>query len=156
MALKVGDKPADFTLIDTERKPRSLKEFQGKKTLLVFFPGAFTGVCTKEMCTLRDAMAAFNSANAQVVGISVDSPFANKGFADLNKLNFPLLSDYKHEVITKYDIIQKDFAGLSGLSTAKRAVFALDKEGIVRYAWISDNPGVEPPYDDVKKALGSF
>jgi peroxiredoxin len=67
-----------------------------------------------------------------------------------------VLSDYKHEVVTKYDIIQKDFAGLSGLSTAKRSVFVLDKEGVVRYAWISDNPGVEPPYDEVKKALGTF
>jgi peroxiredoxin len=94
MPLKVGDKAIEFTLLDTEKKPRSLKEFLGKKTVLLFYPGAFTGTCTKEMCTIRDSIAAFNSVKAQVIGISVDSPFANKGFANQNKLTFPLLSDY--------------------------------------------------------------
>ena len=98
MSLTVGQTAPDFTLIDTERKPRSLKEFAGKKVVLAFYPGAFTGACTKEMCALRDAMAAFNSLEAQVVGISVDSPFANKGFADANKVTFPLLSDFTREV----------------------------------------------------------
>jgi peroxiredoxin len=156
MALKVGDKAPDFTLTDTERKPRALNEFLGKKTLLLFYPGAFTGACTNEMCAIRDSLSAFNSMNAQVVGISVDSPFANKAFADHNKLTFPLLSDYKKEVIERYGIVQKDFAGLSGLSTAKRAVFALDAKGVVKYAWITENPGVEPPYDEVKKAVSAF
>jgi glutaredoxin-dependent peroxiredoxin len=156
MALKVGDKAPDFTLFDTEKKERSLKDWMGKKTVLVFYPGAFTGTCTKEMCAFRDSLAAFNSMNAQVVGISVDSPFANKGFADHNKLTFPILSDYKHEVTKKYDIVQKDFAGLPGHDTSKRSVFVLDANGVVRYAWISDNPGVEPPYDEVKKAVNSF
>ena len=156
MALKLGDKAPEFTLIDADRKPRSLKEFQGKKTVLVFYPGAFTGVCTKEMCAFRDSMAAFNSLSAQVVGISIDSPFANKGFADHNKLTFPLLSDYKRDVIARYGIEQLDFAGLAGYTTAKRAVFILGGDGVVKYAWVSDNPGVEPPYDEVKKALAGF
>ena len=156
MALKVGDTAPEFALIDTERKSRSLKEFLGKKTILAFYPGAFTEVCTKEMCAIRDTLAAFNSMNAQVVGISIDSPFANKAFADQNKLTFPLLSDYKREVVGKYGILLNDFAGLSGYNTAKRSVFILDAGGKVKYAWISDNPGIEPPYDEVKKALGSF
>jgi len=153
MALKVGDKAPDFTLVDTEKKPRTLSEFLGKKkTVLVFYPGSFTGVCTKEMCTFRDSVSSFNSMNSQVVGISVDSPFANKGFADANRLSFPLLSDYTREVSKKYTGLYDGFSGLAGYTAAKRSVFVLDEKGIVRYAWISENPGAEPNYDEVKKA----
>jgi peroxiredoxin len=156
MALKVGDKAPEFTLFDTEKKQRSLKEFLGKKTLLAFFPGAFTGVCTKEACAIRDSLSALNGKNAQVVGISVDSPFANRGFAERNNLGFPLLSDYTHAVSTQYCGLTTDFSGLPGLTVAKRSVFLLDPTGTVKYAWISDNPGVEPNYDEVNKALSSF
>jgi peroxiredoxin len=156
MPLKVGDKAPAFTLPDTEKKQRSLSEFLGKKTVLAFYPGAFTGVCTKEMCTFRDAMAMMGTVNAQVVGISVDSPFANKAFAEQNRITYPLLSDFKREVATQYTGIQKDFAMIPGYETAKRSVFVLDPQGVVRYAWITDNPGQEPPYDEVKSALASF
>ncbi len=156
MAIKVGDKAPEFSLPDTEKKFRNLNEFLGKKTVLLFYPGAFTGACTNEMCSFRDSLSAFNSMNAQVVGISVDSPFANKGFAERNQINFPLLSDYKKEIIESYGIVQEDFAKISGLTTAKRAVFALDAKGMVKYAWITDNPGVEPPYEEVKKAVSAF
>ena len=156
MAIKVGEKAPDFTLVDADRKARSLSEFTGKKIILAFFPGAFTGVCTKEMCALRDSMANFNAVDAQVVGISVDAPAANKAFATQNNLQFPLLSDYARDVVKKYGIPLENFAGLQGLTVAKRSVFVLDNKGIVQYAWISDNPGVEPPYDEVKKALTSI
>jgi peroxiredoxin len=156
MAAKVGDKAPDFTLYDTEKKPRSLKEFLGKKTVLAFYPGAFTGVCTKEMCTFRDSLSRFNALNAQVVGISVDSPFANKAFATQNNLQFPLLSDFNRTALKAYGIVHEGFSGLNGYSASRRSVFILDKDGIVRYAWISDNPGVEPNYDEVTKALSSF
>lgn len=156
MAVKVGDKAPDFTLIDTERKSRSLSEFRGKNTVLAFFPGAFTGVCTKEMCTLRDTMTKFSSMNAQVVGVSVDSPFANEGFAGQNNLQFPLLSDYKREAVKLYGIPLENFAGLQGYTVAKRAVYVLDKDGTVSYTWVSDNPGVEPNYDEISKALSSI
>jgi peroxiredoxin len=156
MALKVGAKAPAFTLVDTEKKPRSLSEFLGKKTVLAFYPGAFTGVCTKEMCSFRDSLANLTSLNAQVVGISIDSPFANKAFADQNKLAFPLLSDYTRKVVKQYCGLQKDFAGLKGYTAAKRSVFVLDASGKVKYAWISENPGVEPNYDEIKKALASF
>lgn len=155
MAVKVGDKAPDFTLFDTDRKSRSLKEFLGKKTVLAFYPGAFTGVCTKEMCALRDAMSRFNELNAQVVGISVDAPFSNKAFASQHDLQFPILSDYNRSTLQAYGIVLEDFAGLAGYSAAKRSVFILDKDGVVRYAWISDNPGVEPNYDEVRKALST-
>ncbi len=156
MALTIGTKAPDFTLVDTDRKPRSLKEFAGKKVVLAFFPGAFTGACTKEMCTLRDALASFNAMSAQVVAISVDSPFANKGFADQNKLTFPVLSDFTKEVSKKYCGLYDDFGGVKGYTAAKRAVFVLDAAGVIKYAWISDVPGNEPPYDEINKALKSF
>jgi peroxiredoxin len=156
MAVQVGDKAPEFTLIDADRKPRSLSEFRGKNVVLAFFPGAFTGVCTKEMCSLRDSMARFNEMNAQVVAISVDSPFANKAFAAQNNLQFPLLSDFTRAVVKSYGIVLDGFAGIEGYSTAKRSVFVLDKSGVVRFVWITDNPGVEPNYDEVTKAVSSL
>ncbi|TAK60191.1 MAG: peroxiredoxin [Bacteroidetes bacterium] len=157
MAFTVGEKAPNFTLIDTDRKERSLSEFLGKKTVLAFYPGAFTGVCTKEMCTFRDSMANLNSLNAQIVGISVDSPFANKGFSDANKLNFPLLSDFTRNVSKVYCGVYEDFAGLKGYTASKRAIFVLDKDGVVKYSWVSEsNPGAEPPFDEINKALASF
>jgi len=156
MPLKVGDKAPAFALHDTDRKERTLNEFLGKKTILAFFPGAFTGVCTKEMCTLRDSLASFSNLGAQVVGISVDAPAANKGFSDVNKLGFPVLSDYMREVSPQYAGLYQDFGGLKGLTAAKRSVFVLDPQGVVRYAWISDNPGVEPDYEEVQKAVNGI
>ena len=156
MALKVGNKAPEFTLYDTEKKLRSLKEFSGKKTVLAFYPGAFTGVCTKEMCTLRDSISKFNELNAQVVGISVDGPVANKAFASQNNLQFPLLSDFNRVAVKAYGIVLENFGGLAGYSVAKRSVFVLDKNGIIRYAWVSDNPGVEPNYDEVANAVSSL
>jgi peroxiredoxin len=146
----------EFTLIDTEKKPVSLKDFQGKKIVLAFYPGAFTGVCTKEVCALRDAMASFNSMNAQVLGVSIDSPFANKAFAAANNLAYPLLSDLNHEVSKKYCGLYDAFAGVSGYKASKRSVFVVDAKGIVRYEWVTENPGVEPPYEEIKSVLGKI
>lgn len=153
MSVTVGSQAPAFTLFDTERKPRSLAEFAGKKVVLAFYPGAFTGVCTKEMCAFRDAMAAFNSFNAQVVGISVDSPFANKAFADANKLTFPLLSDHTRATSKAYAGVYEDFAGVQGYTASKRAVYVVDEKGVVTYVWVADAAGNEPPYEDVKAAL---
>ena len=154
--MKVGDKAPDFTLVDIDKKEHTLKEFLGKKTVIAFYPGAFTGVCTKEMCTLRDSLTNFSSMNAQIVGISVDSPFANKGFAAANNITYPLLSDYTRTVSQQYAGLYDAFAGLKGLIAAKRSVFVLDANGVVKYVWITENPGVEPPYDEINKALASF
>jgi peroxiredoxin len=153
MPVKVGDKAPDFSLFDTEKKTRTLKEFLGKKTVLAFYPGAFTGVCDKEMCTFRDSLATFNNLNAQVVGISVNDPFSNKGFARVNNLTFPLLSDFTRQTVKAYAGVHENFGGLTGYSVSKRAIFVLDPNGSVRYAWISENPGVEPNYDEIAKAL---
>ncbi|KAB2926267.1 MAG: peroxiredoxin [Bacteroidetes bacterium] len=153
MPVTVGQKAPNFTLPDTGKKQTSLSDFAGKKTVLVFYPGAFTGVCEKELCTFRDAMADFNSLNAQVIGISVDSPFSNKAFAEKNGVTFPLLSDYTRYVSAQYCGLVNNFAGLVGLTAANRAVFVVDAAGTVTYTWISENPGVEPPYEEVKKAV---
>jgi len=156
MSIKTGDKIADFKLYDTERKERSLSEFLGGKTVLVFYPGAFTGVCTAEMCRMRDSMAMFNSANAKVVGISIDSPFANKAFADANKITYPLLSDLNRTVSKQISGLYDSFGHVPGYTASKRSVFILDGGGVVKYMWSTENPGTEPPYDEIEKALKSF
>lgn len=156
MAVKVGEKAPDFTLVDTGLKPRSLKEFLGKTTVLAFYPAAFTGVCTKEMCTFRDTLGQLTSVGAQVVGISTDTPFSNKAFAEQNGLTFPVLSDYNREVTKAFGIAFPDLAGLKGLTVAKRSVFVLDKQAVVRYAWISEDPKKEPDYAEVTKAARSL
>ena len=151
--IKVGDKAPDFTLPDTDKKPRSLKEFLGKKIVLAFFVGAFTSTCTKEMCEFRDSMARLVDLNAQVVGISVNDPFSNKAFSEKNRLPFPILSDYKREVIRTYGLELPNFAGLNGYTVAKRSIFVIDSKGIVRYVWVSDNPTVEPNYQEIQNVL---
>ena len=123
---KVGQEAPPFNLPDVEMKNRSLEEFRGKKLVMAFFPAADSPVCTTEMCKLRDSHSALESLGAQVVRISVEGPFANKNFAENNHLNFPILSDYKHEVIRRYGIIMAN---------------------------LGDNPLVEPNYDDIKHAL---
>ena len=151
--VKVGDKAPDFTLADTDLKLRSLREFLGKKTVLAFFVGAFTSVCTKEMCTFRDSMARLIDLKAQIIGIAVSDPFSNKAFAEKNRLPFPILSDYNSEVAKTYGIELPDFSGLLGYTTAKRAIFILDKEGIVSFVWISYNPAMEPNYAEIEAFL---
>jgi peroxiredoxin len=151
--INVGDKAPDFTLPDTDLKPRRLKDFLDKKVVMAFYPGAFTSVCTKEMCVFRDSLAKLNNLKAQVVGVSVNDPFSNKGFANANGLNFPILSDYNREVIGLYGIAATDFAGLKGYTAAKRSIFIIDRKGIVRYAWTSEDPRIEPNYEEIEKAL---
>ncbi|GAB6945869.1 peroxiredoxin [Vulcanisaeta sp. JCM 14467] len=108
---------------------------------------AFSLVCAKELCIFRDRMALLNKANAEVIAISVDTPFTLKAFKDANRLNFTLLSDFNKEVITKYGVVHENLLGLRGI--AKRVVFVLDPRGVVVYKWVSDNPAVEPSYEDI-------
>ena len=153
VAVKEGTKIPGFTLLDTDRKPRELDEFTKGNVVLAFYPGAFTSVCTKEMCTFRDSLARLNDMNAAVVGVSVNDPFTNKAFAERNGLNFPLLSDYERKVVRKYGIAHDDFAGMKGYTAAKRSVFILDKSGTVRYKWGSDDPTKEPDYGEIEGRL---
>jgi peroxiredoxin len=151
--LQTGTKAPNFSLPNTKKETVSLESHQGKKVVVAFFPAAFTGVCTKEMCTFRDSLSALNNLDAQVLGISVDAPFSNGAFAEKNSLTFPLLSDYNRETVNAYGVALHDFAGMKGYTAAQRSVFVIDREGMVKYAWIAPNPGVEPNYDEVKKAV---
>lgn len=148
-----GDKAPDFELPDINMKMYKLRDFQKKKVVLVFFPAAESPVCTAEMCAFRDSLNELNSYGAQVIGISVDGPFANKIFTQNRHLNFPLLSDYKRETIQRYGIVMKDLATLKDYNAAKRSVFIIDENGTVRYRWISDNPLIEPNYNEIKDEL---
>jgi glutaredoxin-dependent peroxiredoxin len=157
LALEVGQKAPEMELIDTDRKPVKITDTQGSgSVVLAFFPGAFTGVCTKEMCTFRDSLSNFNSSSAKVFGISVDSPFSNKAFKDANKLNFPILSDYDRKAVEAYGVPLENFAGLNGYTAAQRAVFIVDKSGVVRAKWVAPNPGVEPDYEWISKEISKL
>jgi peroxiredoxin len=151
--VKVGEKAPDFTLPDTDLKSRSLKDFLGTKIVLAFFVGAFTSVCTKEMCAFRDSMARLINLKTQVIGISVNDPLTNKAFAEKNRLPFPILSDYNRETIKTYGVESHDFAGLKGYTVAKRSIFIVDKNGTVRYVWTTEDPTIEPNYEEITKAL---
>ncbi|MGC8497196.1 MAG: peroxiredoxin [Thermoplasmata archaeon] len=156
MSLKTGDIAPEFELPDYTLKMRKLSEYLGNKTVLAFFPGAFTSVCTKELCAFRDSLSNLNRLNAKVVGISVDPPFSQAAFAKENRLNFDLLSDFSKEVSKKYDVLHNDFAGIKGLQASKRSIFILDAKGIIKYIWISEDPGKEPDYKKIEGELSKF
>ena len=154
MSVDVGSKAPDFTLMNQERQPVRLSEQKGKPVVLAFFPAAFSGVCQKELCTFRDSMSRLNKAHAQVYGISVDTFFALKAFADAQGLTFPLLSDFNKETIRDYGVFNEDMIGLKGI--AKRAVFVIDKDGVVRHKEVLDDARNEPNYDSVFASLAAL
>ena len=154
MSLDVGSKAPDFTLINQDRQPVTLSTQRGRPVLLAFFPAAFSSVCTKELCTFRDSLAALNRANAQVYGISVDTFFTLKAFQSAEGLTFPLLSDFNKEVIRAYGVFNEDMIGLKGIS--KRAVFVLDKDGVIRYREVLEDARHEPDYGRALAAAGAL
>ena len=151
MSVDVGSKAPDFTLTNQDRQPVKLSEQRGTPVVLAFFPAAFSSVCTKELCTFRDSMAQLNAAAAQVYGISVDTFFTLKAFQDQQHYNFPLLSDFNKGVIRDYGVYNEDMIGLKGI--AKRAVFVLDRDGVVRYKEVLDDARHEPDYQKVMGTL---
>jgi glutaredoxin-dependent peroxiredoxin len=157
MVLRIGQRVPDFSLPDTNKQERKLSEFTQKgKTVLLFFPFAFSGVCDKEMCVFRDGSNKFNSLNAQAVGISVDSVFTLKVFAQTYNLQFPLLSDFNKKVSKAYGVIHDTWVALGYRGVSKRAAFVLDGKGILRYKWVTDAPSNEPPYEEVLSALSKL
>ena len=130
-----------------------MSDYRGKTVVLAFYPGAFTGTCKTEMCSIRDTIADLEDLDAQVFGISVNDPFSNKAFHEENVLTFPLLCDYTREVVKNYGVLLENFAGLMGYSVAQRSVFILDAEGVVKYKWVAENPGIEPDYGELKRQL---
>ncbi len=155
MKIEIGQSAPDFTLVDTEKNKVTLSDYKGKNVLLLFFPLAFTGVCTKELCNIRDNIAVYNSANAQVFGISVDSPFSLAKFKEEQHLNFSLLSDFNKDVSTNYGAIYEDFIGwMKGVS--KRSAFVIDKDGIVKYAEVLESAGDLPNFENINKILSNL
>ena len=152
MAPEVGSKAPDFTLPNQDRQPVTLsQELKKGPVVLAFFPAAFSGTCTKEICTIRDSIADLNRASARVLGISVDTFFVLKAWADAQRLDFPLLSDFNKIVIREYGVFNEDMIGLKGI--AKRAVFVIDRDGTVRHREILDDARNEPDYQQVTRAL---
>lgn len=154
MSADVGSKAPDFTLMNQDREAVSLGAQRGHPVVLAFFPAAFSSVCTTELCTFRDNMAKLNGAKAQVYGISVDTFFTLKAFQNDQKLTFPLLSDFNKQVIRDYGVFNEDMIGLKGI--AKRAVFVIDKDGVVRYREVLDDARNEPSYQKVFDSLKSL
>ena len=154
MAATVGSKAPDFTLMNDKREEVTLSSQKGHPVVLAFFPAAFTGVCTKELCTFRDSMAKLNAANATVYGISVDTSFSLAEFKKQQNLNFPLLSDFNKEVIQAYGVFNPDMIGLKGI--AKRSTFVIDKDGVVRHAEVLEDARNEPNYDKVFATLAAL
>ena len=154
MPVDVGSKAPDFTLTSEERQPVKLNEQKGRPVVLAFFPAAFSSVCTKELCTFRDSLARLNQAKAQVYGISVDTFFTLKAFHDQQGYNFPLLSDFNKQTIRDYGVFNEDMIGLKGI--AKRAVFVIDKDGIVRHREVLEDARNEPDYDAVFRAVAAI
>lgn len=153
---EVGSKAPDFTLPDPGLNMKSLQDFRGKKVVLAFFPAAMSPVCTKEMCSFRDSFAELSQAGAQVVAVSIDGPFANKQFTEMHGLNFPVLSDYARDAVRKYGVVMPDLLHVKQYNAAKRSVFVIDPSGTVKYKWVSDNPLIEPNYNEIKQVIKSI
>ncbi|MDE3144826.1 MAG: peroxiredoxin [Bacteroidota bacterium] len=155
MNIQVGQAAPDFTLVDTEKNKVTLSEQKGQNVLLLFFPLAFTGVCTTELCNIRDNIAVYNNSNAKVFGISVDSPFSLGKFKEEQKLNFPLLSDFNKNVAASYGALYETFV-LDMKGVAKRSAFVVDKDGIVRYAEVLESAGDLPNFGAIQETLKSL
>jgi len=151
-SIQVGQQAPDFTLFDSDKQKVTLSDYKGKNVLLLFFPQAFTGTCTKELCSTRDNIALYNEANAQVFGISVDSIFTLAKYKEDQHLNFPLLSDFNKTVSTGYGSLYDNFAfDMKGVS--KRSAFVLDKNGVVRYAEVLETATDLPDFTVIQKTL---
>jgi len=155
MAITIGQAAPEFSLFDTEKTKIALADQKGSNVVLLFFPLAFTGVCTTELCNIRDNIAAYNSTNAKVFGISVDSLFTLGKFKEEQHLNFPLLSDFNKEVAAAYGALYENFV-LDMKGVAKRSAFVIDKEGIVRYAEVLESAGDLPNFSAIQATLQSL
>ncbi|GGB16305.1 redoxin domain-containing protein [Puia dinghuensis] len=154
-SIQVGQQAPDFTLFNSEKEKVTLSDYKGKNVLLLFFPQAFTGTCTKELCNTRDNIALYNNANAVVLGISVDSVFTLARYKDDQQLNFPLLSDFNKTVSSDYGTLYDTFV-FDMRGVAKRSAFVLDKAGIVRYAEVLETASDLPDFTAIQKTLGDL
>ncbi|MFK8101808.1 MAG: redoxin domain-containing protein [Saprospiraceae bacterium] len=152
MIIKIGDKAPNFTLRASDTSEVSLENYKGKNVVLLFFPLAFTGVCTTELCTMRDDIGTYEELDAQILAVSVDSLFTLEKFKETEKYNFPLLSDFNKNVSRAYGALYEDFV-LDMKGVSKRAAFVIDKEGMVQYAEVLESAGDLPDFSKVKETL---
>ena len=155
MSIQIGQTAPDFTLFNSDKNPLQLSSLIGQNVLLLFFPQSFTGVCTKELCSVRDNIALYNASNATVLGISVDSVFTLAKFKEEQQLNFPLLSDFNKKVSELYETIYQDWI-LDMKGVSKRSAFLIDKNGTVQYAEVLENPGEVPNFEKINETLKSL
>ncbi|WP_025145827.1 redoxin domain-containing protein [Pedobacter jeongneungensis] len=154
MALQVGDTAPDFKLYSSDLTEVSLSAFKGKKVIIHFFPMAFTGTCTEQLCTMRDNFSYYEGIDAQVIGISVDSPFSLAKFKEEQNYQFPLLSDFNKEVSAAFGAFYDEFFfGLKGVS--KRAAFVIDEEGKIAYAEVLENAKDLPDFKAINEVLSA-
>jgi peroxiredoxin len=155
MTLKIGDKAPSFKLIDSNKKEVSLEDYSGKNLIVHFFPASFTGVCTTQLCTVRDAISTYHNDKCDVVAISVDLPFTLEKFKELQNLNFTLLSDFNKEASTAYGAIYENWIlGLKGVS--KRSAFVIDAAGIIQYAEVLESAGDLPNFEAINNTLANL
>ena len=156
MSNLIGKPAPSFTLYDTEKKAVSLSELKGKNVVVLFFPLAFTGVCTTELCNVRDNIALYNNTNAVVLGVSVDSAFTLGKFKEEQKLNFSLLSDWNKTTAKDYGVLYELFPALEMQGVAKRSAFVIDKEGVVQYEEVCPTPGDLPDFAAIQQTLNKL
>ncbi len=155
MPLQTGDSAPDFTLFNTEKKKISLNDYKGKNVVLLFFPFAFSSTCTKEVCEMQENYSFYESMNAEIIGISVDSLYTNKKYKEVYHLNFTLLSDFNKEVSRQYDSLMENFAfDYKGVS--KRSTFVIDDKGKIVYHEILASPGDYPDMQKLKDVVSSL
>ncbi|MFW2476225.1 MAG: redoxin domain-containing protein [Sediminibacterium sp.] len=156
MSIQVGVQAPDFSLFDTDKNKVSLAEQKGKNVVVLFFPLAFTGVCTAELCNVRDNIGLYNNTNAVVFGVSVDSLFSLGKFREEQNLNFQLLSDFNKEAAKAYGVLYETFPAFEMQGVSKRAAFVIDKEGVVKYAEVCPTPGDLPNFEAIQQTLSSL
>ncbi|CAN5610757.1 peroxiredoxin [soil metagenome] len=155
MAIEIGQAAPSFSLFDSDKNKVTLADYKGKNVLILFFPLAFTSVCTAELCSVRDNIALYNNANAVVLGISVDSLYVLNNFKTDQHLNFALLSDFNKTASKTYDVLYDTFSyDMQGVS--KRAAFVIDKEGVIKYAEVCASPADQPDFTAIQQALSSL
>lgn len=154
MAIEIGQAAPDFTLVDSDMKMGSLGEYRGKNVLLLFFPLAFTSVCTAELCSVRDEIATYNELNAEVLAVSVDTLFTLKKFKEEQGLRFRLLSDFNKDAARAYGALYEDYFGMRGV--AKRAAFVIDMEGRIAYSEVLENDSEWPDFEAIKQKLAGL
>ena len=154
MSIEIGQQAPGFTLFGSDKNKISLSDYAGKKNvLLLFFPQAFTGVCTKELCSVRDNISIYENEQVQVLGISVDSVFTLAKFKEEQQYNYPLLSDFNKEVSTQYESIYDSFTDMNMKGVSKRSAFIIDKQGVIQYAEVLENAGEIPNFEAINKTL---